>query len=91
MLLTKKDLLQRDKYKAAQPKRSGNLHERMKLLRKLAEDRHDGTDDDFWNALDDLETEVSMYDPAEPPFGERVEPKAKVIAQNLVDTDSAAR
>jgi hypothetical protein len=75
MLLTKKNLLQRDKYKAAQPKRSGNLHERMKLLRKLAEDRHDGTDDDFWNALDDLETEVSMYDPAEPPFGERVEPK----------------
>lgn len=72
-----KQMNQREKqaarhYAEAEAKQFGNLHERMKYLiacaRNMGQDKFDNT---TWNALWDLETEVSYHTPAEPPYGSR--------------------
>lgn len=71
MLLTNSDLAQRRKYEEAQSKQFGNLHERMKLVMAICRQRGLQEDKELWDALFDLELEVSMHAPADPPFGRR--------------------
>ena len=73
MKLTKRDHEQRVKYNRTRPKQLGNLHERMKLLVAICTDRHLWEDNDLWQALLDLATEISMHAPADPPFGHRTQ------------------
>ena len=74
MLLTSRDLAQRAKYESAQAKQFGNLHERMKLAIVLCRERELWKDNNLWQAIHDLETEVSFHVPADPPFADRVVP-----------------
>ena len=69
--LTPENLATRKRYLATQAKWLGNLHERMQCVMKLAQERRLWTDNDLWQALWDLALEVSMTEPAEPPFGHR--------------------
>jgi hypothetical protein len=61
------------RYEAANPKFLGNLHERMKLVMEIVNNSHLWeTHHELHIAICDLKTEVSFYDPQEPPFGQRI-------------------
>ena len=73
-----------DNYLASEPKITGNLHERMKLLLKLHDDlqAHLKSSSDrqlelilnqLHQAVLDLQTEVAYTTPAKPPYGDRPE------------------
>jgi hypothetical protein len=52
----------------------GNLHERMRAVRTLLEEYHAANTllpNALVQAIYDLETEVSFYIPAKPPYGKR--------------------
>lgn len=63
-----------DEYRASQAKQFGNLHERMKFaMERLQELYGCGVDiNDLWQAMFDLQLEVSFHTPAEPPYGRRM-------------------
>lgn len=78
MKLTAKDKEVAEKYATAKPKQFGNLHERMQYVMKLLREKRTSPiiDDLFfgdalWNALFDLQTEVSYHEPQSPPYGRR--------------------
>jgi len=78
MLLTKRDLEQREKYYAANPKKQGNLHERMKwLVNRFLQRELLSTDQELYTAIVELEDEITFYTPANPPFAERIYPISK--------------
>lgn len=60
------------RYRAARPDDLGTLHERMKAViergRAIELWR---IDNDLWQAIHDLQTEVSFHEPASPPYGHR--------------------
>jgi hypothetical protein len=73
MTITKDDAFRRkEQYRKAQPKQFGDLHERMKLVIALMQAAKASVPDELWHAIYDLETEVSFYEPAKPPYGRRV-------------------
>lgn len=74
MKITKKDMKTAAKYRESIPKQFGNLHERMQYLMELARRNCKSLDNDLWQAIHDLETEVSYYEPQSPPFGRRTGP-----------------
>jgi hypothetical protein len=49
----------------------GNLHERMRCVRVLADVIHESLPNELYQAILDLELEVSFHEPADPPFGHR--------------------
>jgi hypothetical protein len=49
----------------------GNLHERMRCVRVLADTVHKSLPNDLYQAILDLELEVSFHEPADPPYGHR--------------------
>lgn len=55
----------------AVPKQFGNLHERMKFVMAAMRRAVDLIPTDLWHAVHDLETEVSLHTPVDPPFGRR--------------------
>mgnify|MGYP000582465657 CR=1 FL=1 len=57
----------------ATPKQFGNLYERFQYLMQLAKRDKDAghLSDDLWHAIWDLRTEISGYDPVDPPYGRR--------------------
>lgn len=72
MKLTKRDKAQAEKYRLCAPKQFGNLHQRMKLVMGyLSVSDRKLIGNDLWQALFDLETEVSYYEPVSPPYGQR--------------------
>jgi hypothetical protein len=71
--LTAMDLEARRTYLAAVPKQFGDLHQRMKyLLEKAREVGYEVLGNDLWQALFDLENELSFYPAVRPPFGSRI-------------------
>jgi hypothetical protein len=73
--LTASERATRLEYEAAAPQQFGTLHERMKYLLACARRCHlHEFDNDTWQAIFDLETEVSCHQPARPPFGHRAWP-----------------
>jgi hypothetical protein len=73
MNITRADRERRRRYQDAGPKQFGTLHERMKYLLACAEAcRLFEFDNDTWQAVLDLETEVSYHEPAVPPYGRRI-------------------
>jgi hypothetical protein len=74
------DRATRAAYECAAPRQFGTLHERMKYLLECARRcRLHQFDNDTWQAIFDLETEVAYHRPASPPFGRR----AVVVAEGL--------
>lgn len=71
-MLTKADKLRGRAYEAATPNDLGNLHERMKAVLERAHEIHlEKIDHVLWHRIYDLQTEVSMHEPAQPPYGHR--------------------
>ncbi len=62
-----------DRYRDARPRQLGDLHQRMRWVMEVArKDKAAGAlGNDLWQALHDLQTEVSYHEPARPPFGKR--------------------
>lgn len=71
MKLTAKDEERRRKYFQSEPKHLGNLHERMRYAMDLLEQECETVGDALWDALFDLELEVSYHVPQTPPYGQR--------------------
>ena len=75
MKLTKADIERQRQYRLGTSVNSlGDLHERMRCVRSLMQKcRADGAPlpNDLEQAIWDLETEVSFYVPAKPPYGKR--------------------
>jgi hypothetical protein len=70
--LTDSDLAIEASYHAEKPDALGNLHQRMKaVVERAREIGLSRIDNDLWQAIHDLQTEVSFYVPARPPFGRR--------------------
>ena len=78
MLLTKRDLERRAEYEAAEPNQLGNLHQRMKLVVKLCQERELWEDNELWQAIFDLQTEVSFHAPVNPPLAARIRPTRNI-------------
>jgi hypothetical protein len=70
MRLTKDDSRMSKQYEETPGKQFGNLHERMKYLLAVCRNKL-LVDDDVWQAICDLETEVRYHHPANPPYGRR--------------------
>lgn len=70
---TRKEIANRDAYRKCTPKQFGNVHERMKLVVELLNkcDRL-AFSHELWTAIYDLETEVSFYEPKNPPHGQSI-------------------
>jgi hypothetical protein len=75
MLLTKRDLAWRAKYRATNPKQGGNLHEQMKRFVTICTKLELWENAELWHALEDLEAEVAFHAPADPPFATRMPPR----------------
>jgi hypothetical protein len=72
MKLTKKDKAIAEQFNNVKPKQFGNLHERMQYLIHMIHSQYPAEfDSDVWNAVLDLRTEVSYYEPKSPPYGHR--------------------
>jgi hypothetical protein len=83
MMITRKDRRVREQYNRAGQDQFGNLHERMKFVAVLAMELQafmatgESIDSNkrglhrLIDAVYDLETEVSYYKAAKPPFGKR--------------------
>lgn len=71
--LTPDDIACCEKYRRCSPVERGNLHERMKYVIDLLEMNRGQVPigSDLWNAIYDLETEVSYHSPKIPPCGQR--------------------
>ena len=75
-MLTKADAIREQAYNAAKPNPLGNLHERMKaVMERGREIELWKVDNDLWQHMHDLQTEVSMHEPAKPPYGHRGVPR----------------
>lgn len=73
--LTRSDREIERAYEAAKPDSLGNLHERMKaVIERGREIELWKIDNNLWQHIHDLQTEVSMHEPAKPPFGHRIVP-----------------
>jgi hypothetical protein len=73
MKITDKDRAIAEKYNNAKTNQFGNLHERMKyVMAQLTEQSASTIGNDLWQALFDLQTEVSFYEPQSPPYGRRI-------------------
>lgn len=73
MKTTKQDLKRRENYKDCGPNQLGSLHERMKRVMQLVNDEElrKLIPHSLYDALYDLEEEVSYHEPARPPYGRR--------------------
>jgi hypothetical protein len=72
MKLTVKDLEIAKAYKQCKPKLLGDLHQRMKVVMKRAQEiRLYKIDSHLWQALHDLQIEVAYTQPSRPPYGKR--------------------
>jgi hypothetical protein len=62
----------RQRYARAKPNPLGDLHQRMKaVIERGREIELWAIDNDLWQAIHDLQTEVSCMTPAKPPHGHR--------------------
>lgn len=59
------------RYRETPPKQFGDLHQRMKYAMQILGRHPELAGSDLLSALFDLETEVSMHEPAHPPYGRR--------------------
>ena len=74
--LTKADAIRGQAYDAAKPDSLGNLHERMQAVMKRGQEiTLWQIDNDLWQHIHDLQTEVAMHEPAKPPYGCRSIPR----------------
>lgn len=73
MKIGKQDLRRREKYRECEPNQLGSMHERMKRVMQIASDEEvrKAIPHELYDALCDLETEVSYHEPARPPYGRR--------------------
>ena len=71
MKLTKADKERAARYRHAVPWFLGVLHERMNYVMQHAQKERTNLSPSLWDALFDLELEVSFHEPAEPPYGRR--------------------
>jgi hypothetical protein len=71
MKLTRAQKIQADNYQYATANALGNLHERMRCVRTLAQKEHENLSPALYSAIFDLETEVSCHRPMDPPCGKR--------------------
>lgn len=63
----------RQRYREAQAKQFGNLHERMKYLIACAiKAGLEQFDSQTWHAIWDLQSEVEEYEPVNPAYGRRL-------------------
>jgi len=74
MELTNRDNARAAQYRECKPKQFGTLHERMKYVMELlrVSDKKTPVMNDLREAIFDLETEVSFYEPKKPPYGKRI-------------------
>jgi hypothetical protein len=71
-MFTDSDLAVEASYRAEPADSLGNLHQRMKaVVRRGSEIELWKIDNDLWQFIHDLQTEVSFHVPARPPFGRR--------------------
>jgi hypothetical protein len=71
--ITGADELRARDYEAAQADPLGTLHERMKaVIERGRELELWKIDNDLWQHIHDLQTEVSYHVPARPPYGRRI-------------------
>jgi len=72
MRLTKAEIKRSREYRQGTSADSlGDLHERMRCVRTLAQENRESIPSDLYQAIFDLETEVGFYVPAKPPYGQR--------------------
>jgi hypothetical protein len=72
MKLTEKQKSQRLAYQAGTSfDNLGDLHERARCVRMLAQKHHGQIPSELYQAIFDLELEASFYNPANPPYGSR--------------------
>lgn len=58
-------------YLSASPKKLGTLHERMAFVMGLLQRERENVCHELWDAIYDLELEVSYHEPQLPPCGRR--------------------
>lgn len=71
MKLTTQNIANAVAYRESMAKQFGTLHERMKYVVECMQRERVTMSIDLWNAIYDLETEVSYHEPQMPPCGRR--------------------